>query len=62
MLVQKLRDGTWRTSGQVFEEEGLVASGYFEGEKLARHRQLENYASNFMALRGKYTISRKGYR
>ena len=46
----------------MFEEEGLVASGYFEGDKLARHRQLENSATNFMALRGKYTVSSKGVR
>ena len=41
----------------MFEEEGLVASGYFEGDKLARHSQLESSAVNFMALRGKYTVS-----
>ena len=62
MLVENLRDGTWQTSGQVFEEEGLVASGYFEGDKLARHSQLECSAVNFMALRGKYTVSSEGDR
>lgn len=36
----------------------MVASGYFEGDKLVRHKEIE-MSNFFVGLKGRYTINRK---
>ena len=57
LFSERQRNGIIQYTGQIFQEEGLVASGYFEGERLIRHKQIE--VSNLFGLRGKYTINKQ---
>ena len=60
--VEKARPGgSYVEFGKVFNEDGLVASGFFIEDKLVLACEAPNLASGFMSISGKYTIDKNGH-